>query len=326
MRFILSALFSLFAVQALACTPLSAPTVISAPGNYCLGATVTVGSGVVPFTINSPNVSFDLKGYSIAGPGSGTGVGIYVPSGKYNVKIYNGSISGFMYGIRAINANGVSLTGIDASYNTFRGVAITGSNARVEHSRIDFLNGHVPYADSYTMAVEILGPNCIVRFNTIKNTMPRGVGEGVGISLSSNNSGCQVYDNLVRLNDADPAHGRTFGVWVGETPTGVSVHNNVILGTDYAVAAWASTIYPNNYIDTACGVFRSTQTDADCIDNRSYLNAQIQLEPNQPNWLHRMGFTYWDQFDEINALIYWDQACSMGQAESCRVAARARDS
>jgi len=77
----------------------SLPYTISAPGAYYLGGNLSsTGSGITishtPAPVN--DVTLDLMGFSITGPGSGTGISM---SGSTNVEIRNGTVSGWDYGI-----------------------------------------------------------------------------------------------------------------------------------------------------------------------------------------------------------------------------------
>jgi parallel beta-helix repeat protein len=72
---------------------------ISQPGFYYLKVNLSsTGSGNA-ITIAASEVTLDLMGFSITGPGSSSGTGVYVNSGVNNVEVRNGSVKSFLTGI-----------------------------------------------------------------------------------------------------------------------------------------------------------------------------------------------------------------------------------
>ena len=68
------------------------PYTITSSGFYYIKKDLTsIGSGII---VESDNVTIDLMGYSLIGPGSGSGNGIYMDD-RNNVKIRNGTIKEF---------------------------------------------------------------------------------------------------------------------------------------------------------------------------------------------------------------------------------------
>ena len=74
-----------------ACSTITAPTTISAPGTYCLIVDIVGASPAI--LINSDNVLLDLGGKNIDNAGLVDVVGIRVAAGRQNITIRNGSIS-----------------------------------------------------------------------------------------------------------------------------------------------------------------------------------------------------------------------------------------
>jgi hypothetical protein len=72
------------------------PLTISTRGSYYLTEEVTAAGTAI--AVDANNVTIDLMGYNLIGPGSGTNYGIYM-NGRSNVEIRNGTIRGFEYGI-----------------------------------------------------------------------------------------------------------------------------------------------------------------------------------------------------------------------------------
>lgn len=326
MRFMFMILAFLCApAAAFACSPIYAPTTITSPGYYCLSNSPVLAPGVNGVTIAASGVFLDLNGYTLTGSGgSGTGIGVRFAPGVFASKVYNGRIKGFMYGIRADNNADIYVHGVDASDNTFRGIKLEGPRANVWYSRADNISGFPGFADSFSMGIEVIGPNCVVQGNLSSNVTPRGVGEGIGIAISRDGAGCQVYDNLVRSGATAVPHGRTFGIWVGYS-TGAVISKNVVIGTMYGVLGDPTVDLTNNYTDTKCGAWMTVQSNPACLDTLSYIQGKTVAEPTNGNWWHRLGVVYSEQFQDVTtALTHWDHACSLGQQEACRVAARTR--
>ncbi|MDH3792946.1 MAG: right-handed parallel beta-helix repeat-containing protein, partial [Rhodospirillales bacterium] len=77
--------------------PISAlPFTISAPGSYYLTGDLTlVATNTTGITVNADNVTIDLMGFSMIGPGgAGSGAGISM-SGRTNVEVRNGTVRDF---------------------------------------------------------------------------------------------------------------------------------------------------------------------------------------------------------------------------------------
>jgi hypothetical protein len=258
-RLVLSLAFALLAVPAFACTGISSPTVISAPGEYCLTQTLTVmGANDNGVTINADNVSLDLNGHHIQGPGTGTGAGV-IASNRSNVTVRDGLVSGFLYGVRLQGGANPKVIGIDASYNLFRGIHATGAGAFVAQNRIKDIKGTAAFPTSHSFAIEISGPNCHARFNVVDEVYPyAGNFEGVAISVNGDGAGCMVYGNTMRWKQK-PASGRILGVWAGGNDSLASVHGNVIIGADYGLFRWRATDNgKDNVVTQRCPLFWTT--------------------------------------------------------------------
>jgi hypothetical protein len=246
---------------AFACTAISAPTTITAPGLYCLTSNVFVTApnqhGV---SIQASDVILDMQGKAIVGPGYGEGVGVRAIDVN-RVTVRGGNIWGFHFGVHIERSNDSSVERMDVSGNILRGAIVIGARAIVEHTRVKGILGSSAFPTSHSMGIEVSGNNCNVRFNNVENIMPYGATEGVGISVSDFASGCQVYDNLVRFSAKPPA-GRTFGVWVGGGVAPLSVHKNTILNADYGLFGYlATTTTTGNHSHQRCPTFWTVPSD-----------------------------------------------------------------
>lgn len=86
------------------------PTIIDAPGHYTLGSKLFSGEATA-IQIEADNVSLDLAGLSIRGPGDRQGVGISV-LGASNVRIYNGDLQRLGIGLLLDHATNVTIEGL----------------------------------------------------------------------------------------------------------------------------------------------------------------------------------------------------------------------
>ncbi|MHC4244226.1 MAG: right-handed parallel beta-helix repeat-containing protein [Planctomycetota bacterium] len=105
------------------------PYTISAAGSYYLVKNLTSDTnGIV---VDANNVTIDLAGFRIIGPGSGINYGIYM-NGLRNVEIRNGTVQGFTGtyqqggGIFEANGTGHRVVGVRAVSNG-RGIVVKGS-------------------------------------------------------------------------------------------------------------------------------------------------------------------------------------------------------
>lgn len=83
------------------------PIVIDKPGSYVLTNNIVVPANVNGIVINTDNVTIDLNGHAVIGPGKDSGGqyhGITTPSGRYGNAVINGSVKGF-------SGHGLSLLG-----------------------------------------------------------------------------------------------------------------------------------------------------------------------------------------------------------------------
>lgn len=127
------------------------PITISKPGHYVLKSNLVVPAGLSGIEITAPNVTLDLNGFSIKGPGtctisgqtavvscsvqgSGWGVGTTVVPAA--AKVRNGAIEGFRYGVvldggavedlavRHNSGTGIQLSATYGSLNRVAGVIV----------------------------------------------------------------------------------------------------------------------------------------------------------------------------------------------------------
>ena len=107
--------------SAAAPTPITACGTLSSPGNYVLTGNLTASGDCL--VIAADNVAIDLKGKTITGNGSGSGI----TDGDVdhpNAIITNGTIRNFDTGIDLEDSGGAIISNIDSSKNTGDGIFI----------------------------------------------------------------------------------------------------------------------------------------------------------------------------------------------------------
>ncbi len=209
---------------------------IDAPGRYCL--TRDLDAGVV---IEADNVDLDLDGHCIRGPRERDAVshGVLIVPPHRHIRISDGCIEGFMYGIladdraEATRGSHIVVENLVIRDSSFRGVTIYGAHSRVSNVTVERIGGTQVFGNAFAFGIEMHDDHCRVTNNIVREFYPAGEGEGVGISLSSKDThNCVVAGNLIR-NGRLPQTGRTFGLWVRNRS---KVKNNVIVNVTFAMA------------------------------------------------------------------------------------------
>jgi hypothetical protein len=103
------------------------PYKITEPGSYRLkGNLVVTAADITAINIDASNVTIDLNGFSIVGPGSSVGLyGIADLSANTAIAVHNGTIAGFSYGIQLTGPGGLkdAVTGAIIQYNNGVGIS-----------------------------------------------------------------------------------------------------------------------------------------------------------------------------------------------------------
>jgi hypothetical protein len=107
------------------------PKTIDTPGSYYL--TEDISSAGTAITVAVDDVTIDLAGFALVGPGSGINYGIYM-TGRSNVEIRNGTVRDFDYGIyeNSSNSRGHRVIDVRAVSNGLRGICLYGSGHLVK--------------------------------------------------------------------------------------------------------------------------------------------------------------------------------------------------
>ena len=182
----------------------SVPYTISSPGQYSLESDLEyskVGKGYIAIDVKANNVSVDLNGHSLSGPGpNSVTYGIAAHRGGANVVIRNGTISGFQQAIYS----GSSQTRVEnmALIGNYIGAFLFGGDCAVIDS---FLIGVARGSDTGVtpMGIYFWGPNTVIKNNQVSN-FEWGIVSTCPCAITHNfvaNSGIGMY-----LDDAKRAY------------------------------------------------------------------------------------------------------------------------
>lgn len=185
--------------------------IIANPGSYYLtGDETTTETGI---RVDANNVTIDLMGYSLTGPGLVSSIGIYM-YGRSNVEVRNGTIRNF--GWRGILENspagrGHRIIGIRVLSNAETGILLFGSGHVVNNCTAARNGGSGIYAEN----------GCTIVHNVVYENEGTGIWAGNGSTVTANTAyrnqhgihvvnGCTVLNNTAYENQQtgiDAMHG-----------------------------------------------------------------------------------------------------------------------
>jgi parallel beta-helix repeat protein len=231
--------------------PVSACGTISTPGSYYLTGNISATGTCI--TISADNVTLDLMGFAITGPGaaSGNNRGIYI-SGS-NVEVRNGTVRGFgFFGIYSYNSaanDSVRVVNVRAMGNGGTGIYLNSLNSLVRGCTAagngdDGIRAQGGSTVSGNTAYDNVGYGVFVYSGS---TVDGNTVYGNGNSGIFANQGSTVIDNTVRGNT-------TYGIWAhtGSTVSGNTAYGN---GSSGIYANEGSTVSGNTaYLNQQNGV------------------------------------------------------------------------
>lgn len=195
------------------------PITISQPGSYRLTGNLTVPASADGIVITGENVTLDLNGFTIRGPGtcikgagsygpnctpasSHAGVRVNSPTGPYDSVLRNGTVQGFWFGVSMEYGRAHDLSVLENKVGLYSSDHILASriNARANETGVQVYGGVV--SDSWVL------------FN---GTGFRGAGIGVSTLLNSgasfNNLGVsamRIHAVNANTNDVNTANTQDF--------------------------------------------------------------------------------------------------------------------
>ena len=163
------------------------PYTISTAGSYRLTGNLTVAGTVSAIKITVPNVTIDLNGFSIVGPGAGisSGIAVFAISGvvsQNQIEVKNGTMTGFASGVN-VGDNSI-VKNIRAVANNF-GIEV-GSNTVVDGCTA---------SSSVNDGIDCMGSGCTISGNTASKNSSNGI-QCIG-------SGCAISGNTASNNNID---------------------------------------------------------------------------------------------------------------------------
>lgn len=216
------------------------PYAISEPGCYKLAKDVLLPArNSVGISIDANRVSLDLDMHHIDGPKqpATASIGVSVLGGR-DIIIQNGTISGFLYGVRVEGGSGLrkterfELNSVMLTDNFFRGAAINGMSSIVRNVTVQRTGGTTLFPSAYATGIELIGRDCRVIDNVILETHTVGTGEAKGLALIENNGGCVVHGNKIQ-NVHPGMKNRSTGIWSRKENGQIDFSNNRIKGFEY---------------------------------------------------------------------------------------------
>lgn len=224
----------------------SLPYTINSPGTYILDTSAYINSNGI--NINANDVTLDLNGNSIVRYGAlnNTNKGVYISPNLTNIKIKNGTIRGFFYGVHFDDTSyqrTFYLDSVNIQDCTFRGVVATGKFNFISNCLINNISGTTVYTNPFAIGIECTG-TAIIENNRILEVY--GTGSGEGVHISSTDHGYEtIINNNYCVNKNFNNH--TWSIWVGGDSQAF-VTNNIISNAENGISFSSTTSggYKNN--------------------------------------------------------------------------------
>ena len=204
----------------------SVPYTISTSGSYYLtGDLTSTGNGI---TVNADNVTIDLMGYSLIGPGPGTNYGIYMYR-RSNVEIRNGTVRDFgsdgIYEGASSGAKGHRIIAVRAVSNGRYGIYLASNGNLVKDCTV---------TENGSSGMRIAGGLSTVTGNTALANGGHGISTNLGCTVTGNTASYNQYDGINPygcLADQNTAYinNRSGGSYVN-----MRIHSNSTYGVNHA--------------------------------------------------------------------------------------------
>jgi len=244
------------------------PYTISQSGSYVVVKDLSLSTqDTNGITISVDNVTIDLNGHSLMGPGKSTGTsgsGIYIVATRYNIAIHNGTVLDWRQdGINGQNSANSQFENLRCYNNGLRGL-YAGFGSRVV--------GNTCYQNADAGIRTNNG--CYINGNACSNNAGSGLYAGLGSTVSGNScknntnegiyaeAACQISNNSCHANDAE-------GIQVAGS--GTIVNNSCASNLGSGIYAGASFIYGNNCLyNLGDGILASSNSKVvnnNCVSN-----------------------------------------------------------
>lgn len=223
--------------------PTPAPTPLPSPITILSDTTLTTdltfeGNGII---IRADNITLDLGGYTITGPGKGpwiwpepalSSVAIQLTDRK-GITIRNGHVKGFATGLLIVNSEGIVAQNITTSLNHY-GIYLWGS------SNNTLMENNIT-SNIYGLHLMGTSENRIIKNHVFYNHYDSPGGYGICLIASSNNT---ITENTIDSN-------QTQGIWLIESWDNLVTENTIDSNQAQGIwlaESWGNLIYHNNMI------------------------------------------------------------------------------
>lgn len=223
------------AAETLTCTQIGTlPTVINAPGHYCINANFAQVFTTAAVNINANNVVFDCNDHVITQTGTAAVSGIYA-NNKSQVTVRNCVVSGFGRGISyfesvAGQSKNNAVVGNSVRRSRLAGIQMAGSAHLIEGNHVSENLGLS--GNAYTWGILLTsfgnsGVGSVIRRNTVTNIAPALYVRVIGIYLLD-------VDNTALLGNTvsalfPPLDLGVYGIVGSNTVLGTAAVGNTVL-------------------------------------------------------------------------------------------------
>lgn len=242
MRLVLAILLALIAAPSWALD-------ITSPGVHRLSGNVSAAN--YPIRILANGVLLDLNGFTVSctpsSPATAQTFGIDA-NGRSGVHVYNGRVTGCMFGIQMGSASNVSVVGVDLTGNTYVGVNIGyATNARVRGCTFAAITGYT--AEAYSVGVNGVGSGALIEGNTFRDFDRQpgaaGVGEGVAVLVTAGAQGVTIRGNWFENSDPEMD---TIGLWVAQDTGNITIAENSFTNIRDAIGGFVGVANDNRFL------------------------------------------------------------------------------
>ena len=233
------------------------PYTISQSGSYVVTCNISLSTtNTNGITISANDVSLDLNGHTLKGPGKAAGTsgsGISVSSARYNIVIRNGIIRDWrLIGVSASNARNSQFESLQCYYNGTHGLT-AGRGCIVKENTCSFNDFEGISAEGSTIIQNVCYSNgrngisatsgCLIESNNCRYNGAAGISGGVSAIVSKNNcysntgDGITVYSNCYVFENNCNGNGSGTGDGAGINITGSdnSIERNLVTDNDRGI-------------------------------------------------------------------------------------------
>lgn len=186
-------------------------------------------AGVPAITIGADNVTFDLGGHTISGPGIVSDhAGVFVP-GRTGVTVQNGTVTGFASGVAIQQGSGNRVLNMRTVNNIGSGRTSHGAGIFLDRSHDNLVRGNLVQGNGPFGGIRVVigSGNTIDRNSVVQNNRDPSNTSGIGLwnqGGTCNSSNFNVVTNNFVQQSA------TFGIQVFACSTGNVVRFNRSIG------------------------------------------------------------------------------------------------